>query len=169
MTLQRIARDIEAIVGRDRTVERPQAPTVGEPLLEALGYAVAERAASDAKVRELLAYARAFAGPHPYTLAELAEVCGMSVSWVRTAFGPADIAVVTVATGLEPVPGTKGRHGRPDRRAGGARPASQPPDRPAAGLSVEPAMKSLLYRPVGVVDSVAAGALSGRVFKKVSR
>ncbi|WP_018348432.1 hypothetical protein [Longispora albida] len=101
MTLQRIARDVDAILDRER---EPQ-PESGksEPLLTALAAAHARRELADAQMRELLAYARHFAAPHPYTLSELAEVCGMSVSGVRSAFDADDIAAVASATGLNPV------------------------------------------------------------------
>ena len=106
MTLQRIARDIDAIVHRDRQSEQTPAEPNAEPLLSALKEAVSQRAEADARIRELLAYARAFAGPHPYTLSELAQVTGMSISGVRTAYDADDIAAVTAATGLSPMPGT---------------------------------------------------------------
>ena len=108
MTLQRIARDIDGILHR----ARPATPVTdgGEPLLSALAAAVARRDEADAQIRELLAYGRAFAGPHPYTLSELAEASSMSISGVRTAYGPEDIAAVAEATGLSPVPE------RPDHR-----------------------------------------------------
>jgi hypothetical protein len=52
-----------------------------------------EQAAQD--MRLLLAYAREFAVPRPYRLADLAEAAGMSISGVRTAYSPADITAVS--------------------------------------------------------------------------
>ena len=53
-----------------------------------------EQAAQD--MRLLLAYAREFAFPCPYRLADLAKAGGMSISGIRTAYTPADIAAVSI-------------------------------------------------------------------------
>lgn len=42
----------------------------------------------------LLAYAREFVAPHPYTLADLARPAGMSISGVRTSYGQDEIREV---------------------------------------------------------------------------
>ena len=47
----------------------------------------------------LLAYAREFVGPRPYTLAELARFAGMSISGVRTAYSDTEVAEVALRTG----------------------------------------------------------------------
>jgi AraC-like DNA-binding protein len=56
----------------------------------------------DRDIREYLAYAREFTRPRPYTLAELAEAAGMSISGVRTAYTPADLDAVARALGRAP-------------------------------------------------------------------
>jgi hypothetical protein len=53
-----------------------------------------EQAAQD--MRLLLAYAREFATPRPYRLADLAEAAGMSISGIRTAYTPGDIEAVSI-------------------------------------------------------------------------
>ena len=53
-----------------------------------------EQAAQD--LRLLLAYAREFAVPRPYRLADLAEAAGMSISGIRTAYTPGDIEAVSI-------------------------------------------------------------------------
>lgn len=45
-------------------------------------------------MRALLAYAREFTKPRPYTLGALAEASGMSISGIRTAYGEEEIAFV---------------------------------------------------------------------------
>jgi hypothetical protein len=50
----------------------------------------------------LLAYGREFARPRPYRLADLAGAARMSVSGVRTAYTPADVAVVGQRIGRAP-------------------------------------------------------------------
>jgi hypothetical protein len=52
-----------------------------------------EQAAQD--MRLLLAYAREFAVPRPYRLADLAEAAGMSISGVRIAYTSADVEAVS--------------------------------------------------------------------------
>ncbi len=75
-----------------------------DAVLAALGDAHARRVRADEEIRLLLAYARQFVYPHPYTFGELASAAGMSVSGVRTAFNAQDVEKVAAATGMEPVP-----------------------------------------------------------------
>jgi hypothetical protein len=81
----------------------PQVMPHTDPLLAALADACARRLQAEEETRLLLAYARRFVYPHPYTLGELADAAGMSVSGVRTAFGPDDVQKVAKATDMEPV------------------------------------------------------------------
>lgn len=48
----------------------------------------------EATMRALLAYAREFTKPRPYTLGALAEASGMSISGIRTAYGEEEIDFV---------------------------------------------------------------------------
>lgn len=84
-------------------VPSPAGVASGDPVLAALADAHARRMKADEEIRLLLAYARQFVYPHPYTFGELASAAGMSVSGVRTAFGAKDIEKVAAATGMEPV------------------------------------------------------------------
>jgi hypothetical protein len=77
--------------------------TSSDPVLAALAHAHARRMRAEEEIRLLLAYARRFVYPHPYTYGELAGAAGISVSGARTAYGPHDVEKVADATGLEPV------------------------------------------------------------------
>ena len=70
-----------------------------DPLVSAL--ASARRAKEDAErqIRHLVAYGREFVQPRPYTLGDLAEAAGMSVSGVRTGYDHHDVDAVAEATG----------------------------------------------------------------------
>ncbi|MFD0855403.1 hypothetical protein ACFQ07_24390, partial [Actinomadura adrarensis] len=57
-----------------------------EPLLHAIGDARARKERAEEEIRLLVAYGREFTRPRPYTLADLAEAAGMSISGVRTAY-----------------------------------------------------------------------------------
>jgi glutathione S-transferase len=101
MTLRKLAADVTAITA---CVTPPAFAALEDPLLAAIDVAKARRAAADEEIRLLLAYARRFIYPHPYTLGELATAAAMSVSGVRTAFSNEDIDRVSAATGLQPAP-----------------------------------------------------------------
>jgi hypothetical protein len=73
-----------------------------DPLLTTLAGIRRQRQDLDAATRRLLAYGREFTRPRPYTLADLADAAGMSISGVRTAYDAEEIAQVADATGLEP-------------------------------------------------------------------
>ena len=75
-----------------------------DAVLAALADAHARRMRAEEEIRLLLAYARRFIYPHPYTFGELAQAAGMSISGVRTAYGAQDVDKVAAATGLDPVP-----------------------------------------------------------------
>lgn len=65
-----------------------------DPLLVSLADARRRMLAAESEIRLLIAYGREFARPRPYRLADLAEACGMSISGVRTAYTPDEVAAV---------------------------------------------------------------------------
>jgi AraC-like DNA-binding protein len=71
-----------------------------DPVLGEIAAARRQIDEAEHQLRLLLAYAREFVGPRPYTLADVAEAAGMSVSGVRTAYNDADIAEVAHRTGI---------------------------------------------------------------------
>lgn len=75
---------------------------IADPLLAELVEARAERERADARIRRLVAYGRAFTWPRPYPLARLAAAAGMSVSGVRTCYGPGDVDLVAGQVGHGP-------------------------------------------------------------------
>ncbi|MFC7241791.1 hypothetical protein ACFQO7_04775 [Catellatospora aurea] len=101
MSTRRVIADVKAVLA---AVPDPLVAASSDAVLSALADAHARRMRADEEIRLLLAYGRQFVYPHPYTLGELASAAGMSVSGVRTAYGPQDVAKVAAATGLEPVP-----------------------------------------------------------------
>ncbi len=92
----------------------------GDPVLSTLAGLRRRQVEIEATIRALLAYAREYAHPRPYTLVDLADAAGMSFSGVRTAYHDEEVAEVAARTGL-----------RPRRRAqpGGATRPSKPADR----------------------------------------
>ena len=62
-----------------------------DPLLLALADARHRKEQAEQMIRLLVAWGREHAAPRPYRLADLAEAAGMSISGVRTAYGPADV------------------------------------------------------------------------------
>jgi hypothetical protein len=101
MSTRRVAADVTTVLA---AVPNSVAVASGDAVLAALADAHARRMRADEEIRLLLAYARQFVYPHPYTFGELAQAAGMSVSGVRTAYGAQDVDKVAAATGLEPVP-----------------------------------------------------------------
>lgn len=75
-------------------------------LLYALWTTAEELEVLDARRRRLIAYAREWVSPRPYTLEDLAEASGMSISGVRTAYGAAERETVTTILGRLGRPGT---------------------------------------------------------------
>jgi hypothetical protein len=73
-----------------------------DPLLSAVAAARRARERAETEIRQLLAYGREFASPRPYTLADLAEAAGMSISGTRTAYSDHDIQAVAHETGGRP-------------------------------------------------------------------
>ncbi|GLZ77295.1 hypothetical protein Afil01_21020 [Actinorhabdospora filicis] len=73
-----------------------------DPLLAALEESRARREAAENDIRKLLAYAREFVAPRPYTLKALAEASGLSFSGVRTAYGEEHVEAAAEATGSRP-------------------------------------------------------------------
>jgi hypothetical protein len=73
-----------------------------DPVLAALTKVVHAMQEADRQRRQLLAYAREFVTPRPYTLSDLANVADMAPSSVRGAYNSADVAAVADATGMKP-------------------------------------------------------------------
>ena len=71
-----------------------------DPVLSTLAGLRRKQVEIEATVRALLAYAREYAHPRPYTLVDLAEAAGMSFSGVRTAYHEEEVAEVAARTGL---------------------------------------------------------------------
>jgi hypothetical protein len=99
--MRKVAHDVRVV---QKAVSPPGALHERDPLLAALQGARARISAGDDELRLLLAYARRFVYPHPYSLGELAAAAGMSASGIRSAFGAEDVRRVAEATGLEPTP-----------------------------------------------------------------
>ena len=74
----------------------PNAAPAADVLLAALADARQRKEQAAQEMRLLLAYAREFVTPRPYRLADLADAAGMSISGIRTAYTPADIAAVSI-------------------------------------------------------------------------
>jgi hypothetical protein len=66
----------------------------GDRLLDEVARAAGELAEARRRVRLLFAFAREVVGPRPYRLRDLAAASGLSVSGVRTAYGPEDVSEV---------------------------------------------------------------------------
>jgi hypothetical protein len=101
VSTRRVIADVKAVLA---AVQDPSHATSSDAVLAALADAHVRRMRAEEEIRLLLAYGRQFVYPHPYTLGELAQAAGMSVSGVRTAFSSHDVEKVASATGLEPVP-----------------------------------------------------------------
>lgn len=70
-----------------------------DPVLDEIAGARREVLEAEHRLRLLLAYAREFVGPRPYTLAELARFASMSISGVRTAYSNTEVVEVARRTG----------------------------------------------------------------------
>ncbi|RQW98153.1 hypothetical protein [Micromonospora inaquosa] len=70
-----------------------------DPLLFALGEQQRAKAAADERIRLLVAYAREFVSPRPYTQEALAIEMEVSPSAVRGAYDHQDVEIVASATG----------------------------------------------------------------------
>lgn len=73
-----------------------------DPLLGEIAATRRSMGELEAQLRQLLAYGREFVSPRPYTLDELAEAAGMSLSGVRTAYNDHEIRTVASHTGANP-------------------------------------------------------------------
>src|SRR6266487_3393740 len=70
-----------------------------DPLLHALYEQQSIRAGAEARIRHLVAYAREFVSPRPYTLEALAPSLGSSASAVRGGYDHRDVEQVAAITG----------------------------------------------------------------------
>lgn len=68
--------------------------TLFDPVLSEIAAARREVIEAEQRLRLLLAYAREFVAPRPYTLDALARPAGMSISGVRTSYGQDEIREV---------------------------------------------------------------------------
>ncbi|MCP2341021.1 hypothetical protein [Actinomadura rupiterrae] len=76
-----------------------------DPLLDALVQARQRIEQATLEMRILLALGREFTAPRPYTLKQLAQAAGLSLSGVRTAYGPRELAYLQlVLSGGQMVP-----------------------------------------------------------------
>lgn len=73
-----------------------------DPVLDEIAGARQAVLEAEHRLRLLLAYAREFVGPRPYTLAELAHFAGMSISGVRTAYSTPEVGEVARRTRRRP-------------------------------------------------------------------
>lgn len=73
-----------------------------DPLLALVAEARRQMLDAERRMRLLIAYAREFVGPRPYTLDDLARSAGMSISGVRTAYDDDEVADVAARTGARP-------------------------------------------------------------------
>ncbi len=73
-----------------------------DPVLSTLAGLRRQQVETEATIRALLAYAREYAHPRPYTLVDLADAAGMSFSGVRTAYHDDEVAEVAARTGVRP-------------------------------------------------------------------
>lgn len=73
-----------------------------DPLVSALASARRAKEHAETQIRHLIAYGREFVQPRPYTLGDLAEAAGMSISGVRTGYDHHDVDAITEVTGARP-------------------------------------------------------------------
>lgn len=99
MTPDELAALVKAILG---TATGNPRKTSKDAVLNALADAQARRTQAIEEIRLLLAYARVFATPQPYSLGMLARVAGLSVSGVRTAYTTDDVQKVAAALAAKP-------------------------------------------------------------------
>jgi hypothetical protein len=72
-----------------------------DPVLGAIASARRVQERAEADIRRLFAYAREFVAPRPYTLTDLADAAGMSISGVRTGYDHHDVDEVAEVTGAK--------------------------------------------------------------------
>ncbi|MGW2109411.1 hypothetical protein [Streptomyces sp. NPDC001948] len=73
-----------------------------DPLIVALQKAHTDKEAADRRIRTLLAYAREFHPARRYSLNELGEASGYTISGVRTAYGDPEVTLVQDQIGRTP-------------------------------------------------------------------
>ncbi|MFG2060303.1 hypothetical protein ACGFIK_02665 [Micromonospora sp. NPDC048871] len=73
-----------------------------DPLIGALNTARRAKEQAEEQIRQLVAYGREFVQPRPYTLGDLANAAGMSISGTRTVYDHQDVAAVAETTGAKP-------------------------------------------------------------------
>ena len=72
----------------------PYRPDGTDRVLTDIAEAARIRREAEQRLRYLIAYAREFVQPRPYTLADLARAAGLSISGIRTTYGPTEIAAI---------------------------------------------------------------------------
>jgi hypothetical protein len=75
-----------------RVIQHHTTPVTEDAVLTAITAAAHRANEADRELRVLLAYAREHVHPRPYRLIDLAAACGRSISGVRSAYGPEEIA-----------------------------------------------------------------------------
>jgi hypothetical protein len=96
---EQVEQEREETAGQLRTAWEE---TGADPVLSTLAGLRRRQVEIEATIRALLAYAREYAHPRPYTLVDLADAAGMSFSGVRTAYHDDEVAEVAVRTGMRP-------------------------------------------------------------------
>jgi len=81
-----------------------QSGSITDPLLAMLAGLRRQRLEAEMTSRLLIAYGREFVRPRPYRLVDLADVAGMSISGIRTAYGDDEIDQVVRAIGRKASP-----------------------------------------------------------------
>jgi hypothetical protein len=81
-----------------------QSGSITDPLLAMLAGLRRQRLEAEMTSRLLIAYGREFVRPRPYRLVDLADVAGMSISGIRTAYGDDEIDQVVTAIGRKASP-----------------------------------------------------------------
>jgi len=81
-----------------------QSGSITDPLLAMLAGLRRQRLEAEMTSRLLIAYGREFVQPRPYRLVDLADVAGMSISGIRTAYGDDEIDQVATAIGRKASP-----------------------------------------------------------------
>jgi hypothetical protein len=85
-------------------ISEDQFRSVSDPLLVMLAGLRHQRLETEMTSRLLIAYGREFVRPRPYRLIDLADVAGMSISGIRTAYGDDEIDQVVKAIGRKASP-----------------------------------------------------------------
>jgi len=97
-----VTRDRADLAARMSRPEPSSRPINAEDLLADLAAARRNLDSARTRLRLLIAYGREFIEPRPYTLADLAQAAGMSISGVRTAYTAEDVNTVCALTRTRP-------------------------------------------------------------------